>query len=93
MATRVTRSHLSHWGAYDAVVEDERLVSIQPFEHDPDPSPVLGNIASSARHANANRPADDPGWLARSWARSDGSAWGRAVCARVVGAIDRATRE
>ena len=64
MATRVSRSHLSHWGAYDAIVEGDELVKIQPFERDPNPSPVLDNIASSARHATRiAQPMIRSGWL------------------------------
>ena len=64
MATRVTRSHLSHWGAYDAIVEDGQVVSIEPFEHDPDPSPVLDNIVSSSRHpTRIAQPMVRAGWL------------------------------
>ncbi len=59
-----TRSHLSHWGAYDAVVEDGELVEIRPFEQDPDPSPVLGNIVGSARHkTRIAQPMVRAGWL------------------------------
>jgi biotin/methionine sulfoxide reductase len=64
MAARSTRSHLSHWGAFDAVVEGERLVAVQPFEHDPNPSPVLGNIAGSVRHpTRVAQPMVRSGWL------------------------------
>lgn len=64
MATRVTRSHLSHWGAFDAIVEDGRLVGIEPFEHDPNPSPMLANIPSSVRHpARIAGPMIRKGWL------------------------------
>src|SRR3954452_21662571 len=62
--TRVTRSQLSHWGAYDADVVDGELVGVRPFEHDPNPSPVLGNIASSLRHATrVTQPMVRAGWL------------------------------
>ena len=33
--------HCAHWGAFTAVVEDDRIVGIEPFEHDPAPSPIL----------------------------------------------------
>ncbi len=64
MATRVRRSQLSHWGAFDAIIEDGEFVGIEPFEHDPHPSPVLDNIASSARHATRiAEPMIRSGWL------------------------------
>ena len=33
-------SHSSHWGAFTAEVRDGRLVGVQPFEHDGQPSPI-----------------------------------------------------
>ena len=35
---------LAHWGAFTAVVEDERFVRAEPFAHDAAPSPLLGNM-------------------------------------------------
>jgi biotin/methionine sulfoxide reductase len=64
MATRTLRPHLSHWGAFDAEVEDGSLVAIRPFEHDPDPSPLLGNIPASLRHpTRVTQPMVREGWL------------------------------
>jgi biotin/methionine sulfoxide reductase len=40
----------SHWGAYNVRVEDDEVVEILPHPADPDPSPLLGNIASALRH-------------------------------------------
>ncbi len=33
--------HASHWGAFRAEVEGGRVVGVKPFEHDPNPSPIL----------------------------------------------------
>ncbi len=64
MTTRATRSHLSHWGAFDAIVEGDHLVGIQPFERDPNPSPMLANIPSSVRHrTRIAGPMVRSGWL------------------------------
>lgn len=58
------RPHTSHWGAFDAVVEDGEVVAVRPFAGDPDPSPILGNIAGSLRHpARIARPMVRAGWL------------------------------
>ncbi len=38
----VIRPHAAHWGAFDTVVEGDRLVSVRPF--DPDPAP--GRLSS-----------------------------------------------
>jgi biotin/methionine sulfoxide reductase len=36
--------HHSHWGAFNAVVEDGRVVGAVPFDFDPDPSPLIEAI-------------------------------------------------
>ncbi len=57
---------LSHWGAFTAVVENDRLVRCEPFALDPAPSPILeampGMVHSPLRIA---RPAVRAGWLRR----------------------------
>ena len=64
MTSRTLRSHLSHWGAFDAEVSDAGNVKIHPFEHDPDPSPLLDNIPDSVRHATrVAQPMVRAGWL------------------------------
>lgn len=40
MSTVQRFPHCSHWGAYTILVEDGRIVGIEPFEHDPSPSPI-----------------------------------------------------
>jgi biotin/methionine sulfoxide reductase len=64
LATRTLRPNLAHWGAFDTEVADGKLVAIHPFEHDPHPSPVLGNMASSLHHATrVTQPMVRSGWL------------------------------
>lgn len=59
-------SHSSHWGAFHAEVEDGTLVAIHPHEGDPDPSPILDNIAGSVRHpSRVAQPMVRTGWLDR----------------------------
>jgi biotin/methionine sulfoxide reductase len=38
------RRHSSHWGAFDALVRDGRLVGVAPFERDAHPSPIIDSI-------------------------------------------------
>jgi biotin/methionine sulfoxide reductase len=58
--------HTSHWGAYQAEVEGGTVVAVHPWRDDPDPSPLLGNIAGSLRHpARIARPMIRAGWLDR----------------------------
>ncbi|MBI3457492.1 MAG: molybdopterin guanine dinucleotide-containing S/N-oxide reductase [Candidatus Rokubacteria bacterium] len=63
---RELRSHTSHWGAFQAEVEDGTVVAVHPYAHDPDPSPLLGNIPGSLRHrARLAQPMIRAGWLER----------------------------
>jgi biotin/methionine sulfoxide reductase len=58
--------HSSHWGAFEAEVADGTVVAIHPYRHDPDPSPLLGNIVDSLRHrARITQPMIRAGWLDR----------------------------
>src|SRR3954454_18292051 len=60
------RSHSSHWGAFDAIVEDGVVTGVRPYAGDRDPSPLLGNIASTVRHrSRIAQPAVRAGWLER----------------------------
>jgi biotin/methionine sulfoxide reductase len=36
--------HSSHWGAFHALVEDGRVVGVEPFEKDPHPSKIIDSI-------------------------------------------------
>lgn len=60
------RPHTSHWGAFDALVENGSLVDVRPFARDGDPSPILGNIPGALRHpTRIAQPAVRAGWLDR----------------------------
>ncbi|UYV38077.1 molybdopterin guanine dinucleotide-containing S/N-oxide reductase [Rhodobacteraceae bacterium D3-12] len=57
------RSHSSHWGAFRARWDGERL-QVTPRADDPDPSSLLQNIPDALRHkARIARPAIRKGWL------------------------------
>jgi biotin/methionine sulfoxide reductase len=54
----------SHWGAYGLRVVDGEIVEVVPHPADPDPSPLLGGVASAARHhTRVLGPAIRRGWL------------------------------
>lgn len=56
--------HCSHWGAYTILVEDDRIVGVEPFEHDPAPSPIIHSIAEWANpERRVARPMVRSGWL------------------------------
>src|SRR6059036_243407 len=58
--------HSSHWGAFEAEVADGTVVAVHPYRHDPDPSPLLGNIVDGLRHrARITQPMVRAGWLDR----------------------------
>jgi biotin/methionine sulfoxide reductase len=64
--------HHSHWGAFEAEVADGTVVGIRPYQHDPDPSPLLGNIVDSLRHpARVTQPMIRAGWLDRGPGATD----------------------
>jgi biotin/methionine sulfoxide reductase len=57
-------SHCSHWGAYTILVEDDRIVGVEPSPHDPYPSPIIHSVrnwADPARRVLA--PMVREGWL------------------------------
>ncbi|MBI1724183.1 MAG: molybdopterin-dependent oxidoreductase, partial [Candidatus Tectomicrobia bacterium] len=61
-----TLPHSSHWGAFRARVKDGRLVGVEPFEKDRDPSPLLGSIPGALYHeSRVDRPMVRAGWLER----------------------------
>jgi biotin/methionine sulfoxide reductase len=56
--------HSAHWGAFTAEVVDGRLVGVQPFARDPDPSPILRSIPDAVQGAaRVQRPSIRRGWL------------------------------
>jgi biotin/methionine sulfoxide reductase len=56
---------LSHWGAFQAEVDDGRIVGVRPFADDPEPSPLLDAIPASVHAATRIRqPMVRQGYLA-----------------------------
>jgi biotin/methionine sulfoxide reductase len=54
----------SHWGVFAPIVRDGRVVAVQPFERDPDPSPILQSIPEALTHrSRVAFPAVREGWL------------------------------
>jgi biotin/methionine sulfoxide reductase len=54
---------LAHWGAFNALVEDGRVVGCEPFAHDPSPSPMLAAIPDMVHSPlRIARPAIREGW-------------------------------
>ena len=54
---------LAHWGAFNALVEDGRVIGCEPFAHDPAPSPMLEAIPAMVHSPlRIARPAIREGW-------------------------------
>jgi len=63
-SARTAFPSLSHWGAFDAHVEDGRLVAVTPFTEDPHPSPLIEAWPEMVYAENRiARPAVRRGWL------------------------------
>ena len=56
--------HLTHWGTFEAVSDGERLTEVRPWRGDPEPMPLIGNVASAQHHpARIAVPHVREGWL------------------------------
>ncbi|MDN3356379.1 molybdopterin-dependent oxidoreductase [Actinomadura sp. DC4] len=54
----------SHWGAYGVRRREDGSVAVLPHPDDPDPSPLLGNVAGALAHpTRVAAPAVRRGWL------------------------------
>ena len=86
--------HHSHWGTFEAEVADGTVVGIRPYQHDPDPSPLLGNIVDSLRHpARITQPMIRAGWLDRGPGAGDRQGSGPFVPVSWTTALDMLARE
>ena len=58
---------MTQWGALDVSVREGRVVSVSPFEGDPDPSPILNAVPESLYHeSRIARPAVRRGFLEKT---------------------------
>lgn len=58
------RQHSSHWGSFQARADASGQWQIRPFDQDPAPSDLLGNIPAALDHpARLTRPLVRRGWL------------------------------
>jgi biotin/methionine sulfoxide reductase len=97
---KLVRNH-SHWGAFLAKVEGGRVVGVQPFEKDPDPSHLINAIPESV-HSKSRiaQPMVREGWLKHGPGPSEGRgrepfvpvSWDKALDL-VAGEIERVRRE
>jgi biotin/methionine sulfoxide reductase len=81
------KPHAAHWGTYDAVVRDGRVVGVRPFHRDPFPGSLIESVPDIVHAAcRVDRPHIRKGWLEgrRKGALRGGDAfvpvsWDRAV--------------
>src|SRR5438105_2075735 len=85
----------SHWGAFEPIVTNGRLVGAAPFPKDPDPSPLLGSIADAVYHrSRVTQPAVREGWLKHGpGAANDGRGGDRFVAVSWDRALDLVASE
>src|SRR6185437_644644 len=84
-----------HWGAYTILVQDGKVVGIQPFSEDPAPSSIIHSVAGWADpNKRILRPLVRKGWLAHR-EKSDGTQRGRDRYVEVTWdhALDLVTQE
>lgn len=56
--------HCSHWGAYTILVEDGRIVGVEPLAQDPAPSRIIGSVREWANpERRVLQPMVRQGWL------------------------------
>ncbi|MBF6338609.1 molybdopterin-dependent oxidoreductase [Nocardia abscessus] len=57
-------THLTHWGAFEADSDGERLTEVRPWRGDPEPTPLIENVASAQHHpTRIDQPYVRRGWL------------------------------
>ena len=62
--TRKSHITTSHWGAFQVTTEDDRIVGVEPFAEDPDPSPISQLLPAAIHHRNrVTKPSFRRGWL------------------------------
>ena len=63
-STRRTAQSLAHWGAFEAIVEDNRVTGVVPFSQDRQPALLLQSVPGAV-HARCRieRPMVRAGWL------------------------------
>ena len=59
-----TKITSSHWGAFEVKVEDGKLISTQPFQHDANPNDISNLIPKAVYHkTRVKNPFIRKGWL------------------------------
>ncbi|PXX70771.1 biotin/methionine sulfoxide reductase [Nocardia tenerifensis] len=57
-------THLTHWGAFEADSDGDRLTAVRPWRDDPEPTRLIENVASAQHHpTRIDQPYVRKGWL------------------------------
>ncbi|MCU1641698.1 MAG: molybdopterin oxidoreductase [Nocardia sp.] len=57
-------THLTHWGTFESVSDGEKLTAVRPWHGDPEPMPLIDNVASAQHHrTRIAQPHVRKGWL------------------------------
>jgi biotin/methionine sulfoxide reductase len=100
MTKKLIRNH-SHWGSFLAEVEDGRVVGVRPFEHDPEPSPIIEAMPDAVySKTRVAQPCVREGWLRNGTRSGEGRgrepfvpiSWERALDL-VAGELSRVKRD
>ncbi len=71
--------HCSHWGAYTLLVDEGRIVGVEPFAGDPHPSPIIESVSAWGEpYRRVLQPMARSAWLAAARAGRPASAAERA---------------
>ncbi len=64
MSNRITRTTTSHWGAFNVTTENDRIVAVSDFEHDPNPSAIPASLPAAVHHrSRVAKPSIRQSWL------------------------------
>lgn len=64
MSNKKTRITTSHWGAFTITAENDRIVAVGDFEHDPNPSAIPASVPAAVHHhTRVARPSIRKSWL------------------------------
>jgi len=67
--TKETYTTTSHWGAFQVIKDGDRIVGVEPFAPDPNPSPIPKLLPAAVHHRNrVAKPSFRRGWLEGSGA-------------------------
>lgn len=64
MTETLRRQQSSHWGAFSAIVKNGRMTNVEPFEADPNPSPLIQSMPDALyADCRVERPMVRKSWL------------------------------